>query len=144
MSNSNRQRLFAAACRLHSESRRLAHGLSGVTAGEFMVLLHIQRMQGENGVRVSELSHHLRMSRPAISQILRSLEQKQLIVRETSKQDRRAVLVRMTEEGCARYRELTGRLTVRMDHVLEHFGSEKTEQLISLLNELTGILETDL
>ncbi|ARP50806.1 MULTISPECIES: MarR family winged helix-turn-helix transcriptional regulator [Caproicibacterium] len=141
--NAKHSRLFAAASRVRKTSGRM-HRLSGITPGEWFVLCHLLHLQQEHDVRASDLGRQIHMSRSAISQMLRSLEQKGLIERTNSERDRRVVYVRMTDSGRDRYQELTAVMAEKMDRVLGSLGEEKEEQLTSLLNELADAMQDEL
>lgn len=139
MPEDDSQRLFAAICRLQKNSSRLHH-LSDLSPSEFMVFNHVYRLQGDQGVRASNLSTHTRLSRSSISHLLRSLEAKGLTERTTCHEDRRAVYVRATENGCELYGAMTAKIKSYTEEVLRRMGHEKAEQLIALLNELADTL----
>jgi DNA-binding MarR family transcriptional regulator len=76
---------------------------AGVPFSEFAMLMHIYRLSkadsSQTGVRVARIKDQTHISLPAVSQQLKSLEQKGLIVRNTKKEDRRITLVSLTPSG---------------------------------------------
>ncbi|MCH3971630.1 MAG: MarR family transcriptional regulator [Oscillospiraceae bacterium] len=143
MADNGHARLFAAAGRVRRSTGKL-HRLSSITPGELYVLCHILHLQQDHELRASELGTHMRMSRPAVSQVLRSLEKKHLIERVNSAEDRRVVYVHITDDGHQRYRELTAQISEKMDRVLGHIGPEKEEELTQILNELADAMDEEL
>lgn len=135
MEKNDRQQLYAAVCRVRKSTNGFRH-LIDLTPGEFMVFNHVMCMQSQKGARASELSQHLKISRPGISHLLRNLERKGLIERRTSMEDRRAVYVHITDNGREFYRSMISSISKYMDHVVEKMGHQKIEQLTVLLNEL--------
>ena len=81
---------------------RLDSLFSDLPRGEFMPLQTIYayslRNPGTKGIYVSELASQLKVSSPAVSRTLRSLETKGYIERSADKNDRRSTLIRLTEK----------------------------------------------
>lgn len=111
--------------------------------GEFMVLNGLLDMSHGNGcarINVSALRGKRGMSLPAMSQMLRGLERKGLIVRTVSDVDRRHTLVTITDEG----RAVVGQAQCAVNDVFEgiarELGEDKMEQLLELLEDFSGIV----
>ena len=143
MSESDRDLLFVAAHRVGTLSGKLYHQ-ADLTHSEMMLFHHVKRMQGSEGVRASELGRHLGISRPGTSHLLTALENKGLIERVTSKKDRRAVYVRLTDCGLERYQSMNAELTACVDRVMLRMGHEQVLQLTVLLNELADIMQEEI
>ena len=84
-------------------SKAKSHSLA---QAEFMTLIAIQHLgmskkkKGmDEGVKVSEISEQLETSKPDVSKKIRSLEQKELVKRCESKQDKRVTYIEITEKG---------------------------------------------
>src|SRR6476661_3341987 len=75
--------------------------IEGLTMGEVMVLAHLAGMttEGSAGTKVSELSGHLSLASPTVTQHLNSLENQGYIERRVDNEDRRAVRIRLTPKG---------------------------------------------
>ena len=143
MSESDRELLFVAAHRVGTLSGKLYHQ-ADLTHREMMLFHHVKRMQGSEGIRASELGRHLGISRPGTSHLLTALENKGLIERVTSKKDRRAVYVRLTDCGLERYQSMNAQIMECVDRVMVRLGHDKTSQLTILLNELAEIMEEEI
>lgn len=78
---------------------------SELPSGEFFMLLRIQHsidcpeQKIRGGVHVSGIQSGEDMSKPAVSQLLGSLERKGYIERNVDREDRRKVTVALTEKG---------------------------------------------
>lgn len=95
---------------------------AGLTINDFEVLVHLQSVAPQR-VRLGDLSGVVSLSQPAISRLVVRLEQQGLIERSEATDDRRSVLVGLTDEGRSTLRRaapihancirefLTGRLT---------------------------------
>lgn len=82
----------------------------------------IQRQQGY--CRVSDVSTRLNITMPSITKLIQELEKRELLFKQMAKEDKRVMLLNLTEEG---------RECVRL-HVLE-FHSAWTEQLGDISDE---------
>lgn len=143
MPENDRELLFSAAHRVGKISGKLHHQ-ADLTPSEMMVFHHVKCRQKGEGVRVSELGRHLGISRPGISHLLTSLEDKGLIERVTSHKDRRAVYVHLSECGLERYESINAQMMGCVDRVMLRMGHEKAVQLTILLNELADIMEEEI
>lgn len=83
-----------------------------------------------------EIASSLNMTGGRVAGILRSLEKKELIVRDTDKTDRRRVLVNITEKGKEKVHKGTVQLMDRLSQVTEIMGDENTDGLIKYIGEL--------
>jgi DNA-binding MarR family transcriptional regulator len=96
-------------------------------------LRSIQLRQNGDGVKVTDLSSALRVSPPTVSQIIRKLSREGYIERQHSEQDRRSVLLSVTEEGDSLCDRLHGRLFERISKLTEHLGEEDSLKMAELL-----------
>ena len=113
--------------------------LPDTTPGEMRTLaaIRICRERTEDGkVKVSDICESLHHPAPAVSRMLRRLEENGCIERTTDPQDRRNTLVRMTEKG--RQTELEGaRLMKRyLDGVFSRLGAEEVDETIAHLRKM--------
>ncbi len=120
----------------------------GVTHGEFVVLERIHshsRQYGDiYGAHVSDLVRELEISPPALSRMLRSLEQKGFLVRESDREDRRNTCVCLTEQG-KRMREDGHEMLLEFARAtVQSMGEEQMKELICLWNRLADVLQEQL
>lgn len=118
----------------------------GVSRGEYFVLhqiFHLSERAGPEkpGAKITDLSVAAEMSKPAISQMLNSLEKKELIERIMAKSDHRVVYVRLTKVGRTQLEKTHERLSELMDRIIEELGVEDAMELTRLFNKLYDILE---
>lgn len=114
------------------------HGLDG---GEFYVLAALRRAGKPYALRPTELFKSLMVSSGGMTDRLRRLEERGLVRRRPSDQDRRSMLVELTPEG----RSLIERAW-REDMELENrlvasLNSAERQQLARLLEQLSSLLE---
>lgn len=92
------------------------------------------------GIKVSELSEHLKISPPSVSQMVNALEEKGLVERVMTKNDRRVVYIRLTEQGNLNLKEVTQKFMAFTDEIVNRLGKEDTDQLIHLMNRLYTVI----
>lgn len=146
MSHAQEQALLEALNE-HHKTRRHVPDFYGIPLGEFHMLKLIETMMEENansetGVQASQLSVRSQISRSAVSQILNSLEKKDLIERVVGTFDRRVVYVRLTANG----QNITASVQKFMYHfigkIIAELGNQNTDTLISLLKQMNQIMQS--
>ncbi|MED9786883.1 MAG: transcriptional regulator, partial [Latilactobacillus curvatus] len=65
-----------------------------------------------------------------VANILNNLEEKGMISREISREDRRKILVFLTDKGRKETKERRTRTITRISNVFEAMGEERTQQFI--------------
>lgn len=111
--------------------RRSALGLESFLQGEMKVLSYIHHENSE--LLPGQLSSALDMTAGRIAGILRSLEKKGFIIRRTDENDRRRVLVSITENGSRHISSDTDALKKRLDMLVNAMGCDNTMRLIDSL-----------
>lgn len=124
---------------------RVRHSLpmGGLSMGEFLLLHLVKPPSGQEeaqGACVSDLARQLSCSPPAVSRTLRHLEEKGLLKRQSSPEDRRSTYVELTPEG----RELLLACRAEMDalsvRVAQRMGEAHLRALTAQLDRLTDII----
>ena len=118
---------------------------SGVPFAEYATLMHIFRLSQDDdanaGVRVMKIKEYSHVSLPAVSQQLRSLEDKGLVERNTTAEDRRVTLVSLTPAG----QKILDHIKIGTDAVIEELvqkvGEANIREYIRLSNQITKTLE---
>jgi len=118
---------------------------SGVPFAEYATLMHIFRLSQDDdanaGVRVMKIKEHSHVSLPAVSQQLRSLEEKGLVKRNTTVEDRRVTLVSLTPAG----QKILDHIKIGTDAVIEELvqkvGEANIREYIRLSNQIMKTLE---
>ena len=109
----------------------------GITPAEMYAIMAVSRLEGEGKrVRPGDIAKCGQATPSAVSQTLKSLEEKGLITRQRDKGDSRAVTVHLTENGrafSARGRELHEQM---IDEVLTYLGPEDAEHLVRIVERL--------
>ncbi len=116
----------------------------GLKPSEMGLLFHIERFREDesSGVKVSELSGHMHVTSPSVTQLVKTLEDKGMVARRMDPDDRRSVLVSLTDKGEAVTRQAEQGLQALLSGIVDHLGEEKSKQLISLLDDVSQYLST--
>ncbi len=104
----------------------------GTSLARFDVLAQLDRFP--DGLTMSEVSRHLMVSNGAITGLVDKLAASGLVVREDHAQDKRTVVVRLTEDGRAQFRHMARR---HEEWVVSLLGDMSREAQTELLRNLT-------
>ena len=111
-----------------------------IRPSEFMVLNHIVCIEKNHpdskGVTVSALAKKNGVTKSHVSQILKVLEARGLIVRKQDPNDRRTTLVFLSEKADDQFKNVKNHSHIT-GQALEIMGKDKSETLINLINELS-------
>ncbi|HEX2985215.1 MAG TPA: MarR family transcriptional regulator [Caproiciproducens sp.] len=145
MEQSEKDRLLQAMHRLKKTPSNFFM-MQGLSRTEFFVLHRLHYMEKEQnkeqpGIKTTDLSIAAEMSKPAVSQILNSLEDRGLIERFMTKSDRRVVFVRITQPGLEQLDKRKEQLNLLLDKVIRELGPQDTAELTRLFEKLHHITE---
>ena len=122
---------------LHQHLRRMDWSkiTTGVTQPEHLILtalhVHHQADPESEGVYVSALAEELSVSVSMISKLLKSLEEKDWILRTIDKNSRRNTFVTLTGLGEEVYQNASAQMIAFHKSVVDSLGQEKFAQLLS-------------
>ncbi|MBD8498063.1 MarR family winged helix-turn-helix transcriptional regulator [Paenibacillus arenosi] len=107
----------------------------GQKRSDMTVLFCIQKAQleGEQAMRVSDISQLLHVTSPTITQIINRLEESGWVERYMDPEDRRVVRVKLTSEGEQVAAQAKKRFMESFNGLLDHLGLEDSERLAELL-----------
>ena len=108
--------------------------LPHISHGDYTILKMIDHCnmvcsEEQGGVKVSRVAKCMELSVPAVSRSLRTLEEKNYILRKVNREDRRNVYVETTEEGRAVLQEVDAIMSDFADAVFGQLGEETLEKL---------------
>ncbi|MDT4865631.1 HpaR: homoprotocatechuate degradation operon regulator, HpaR [compost metagenome] len=109
---------------------------NGLTEQQWRII-HILRLQGE--MESYQLAEQACMLKPSITGVLSRLGRDGLVRRRKSPQDRRRVLVELTEKGQKCFDVMSEDMELNYQRLLSQFGGENHQVLIGLLLELKGV-----
>lgn len=133
--------LLQAVMRLRKSYTSVSSDL-GVPIGELLILRNIESSYKERGnVYVSELLGVLPISKPAVSQILNSLEKKGQIKRSIGATDHRKISLKLTAKGEAHLKVMEHQMDSFLSDVIERIGETNVEETLTLINLLVDTTE---
>ncbi|MGE4584733.1 MAG: MarR family winged helix-turn-helix transcriptional regulator [Sphaerochaeta sp.] len=114
-----------------------------VNVGEFFVMKNLEKghLCPEGPMNVSDIHHNLHVTKPAISQMLNSLEKKGYVSRAIDPTDRRRISVTLTEEGSKVLKAVKQYMDQTLEMTITRFGEDNVRELISLFTLLVDISE---
>ncbi|MGN0667091.1 MAG: MarR family transcriptional regulator [Huintestinicola sp.] len=108
--------------------------------GECKVLSYILN-ENRNDILPGEIAAGLEMTGGRIAGILRTLESKGYIVRRSDDEDRRRVLVSLTDNGRNYISSMMKRVDLLFEEFIERLGCEQTEAFINGFRCLSDVCE---
>lgn len=140
--NPTAQKLLEAFVRLRRVHWRHSP-TQGLTTSEIMVLFCIKRAATTcaSALKVSEISSHLNVAPPTITQQIRSLETHGFVQRRMDKQDRRAVRITLTEKGEHIIKHASDHFLAAMIGLVENLGEEDSNKLAGLLTRVSAYFD---
>lgn len=108
-------------------------------------LLYLKKHECEEGepgegIYPSVLSKSLHLTRPAMTQILNSLEEKGFLTRSLDENDRRKFRVKITDKGRKIFDKTSFEKNKAIKMLVTEMGKEETENAIKCLDKMSGIL----
>lgn len=134
------ERIQAIANRLNRtmEETMASHGL---TYGEWKVLHRLRRAEPDYRSTPGKLSAKLDVSTGAMTNRLDRLEEEGLIRRLPDPNDRRMVVVELTDKGLARWQDAIGRQAEKESLIASELNQREKTQLNALLRRLLAAFE---
>ncbi len=130
-------------CRNHLWERdsRVA-GLHDLTWPQFVVLSVLRSEAPDHGMTPKDIGREAQVTTGGLSKILILLEKRGFVTRESSLDDGRRRLVRLTPEGKTVAEQIFGRVVELNDVLLrEALSDEECEDLARLVRKLSGYLD---
>ena len=108
---------------------------TGLTTSEIMVLYHIKKAVPSDsvGIKVSEISAHLNVASPTITQQMNNLETRGYVLRKIDSEDRRVVRITLTEKGENALQEHSQAFLASINGLVEYLGEKDSNELADLL-----------
>lgn len=91
-------------------------------------------------IKTSDISAHLKISKPALSQVINKLEDKGLVERVVQKSDRRSAYIRFTHKGLGMFERQNVQMCGAITLVVEKMGYEDTLAFISLMKKFQRVV----
>ena len=111
---------------------------SDITITHWIVMMHLR---DGLAINASDLCAQLRHDSGALTRLIDQLEARGLVERERSREDRRAVQLRLTAAGLATLSSLLPKVVDRLNFTLREFTRAEANELTRLLTKLITSLE---
>ena len=95
----------------------------------------------EQTLTATDLCNETRILKSQMNRILTQLENKNLITRERSTEDKRKVFVRLTSEQSNAYLKQHAQILSLLDTIIDKLGKEQTERIIHALNGISDVAD---
>ena len=117
-----------------------------LTHNEFVALCILseaqkREKQEEKGIYVSMLVSGMQSSAPAVSRLLRTMEEEELIERRVDRKDRRNTFVSITEKGQKTLQEKFDWMGTIFVNAIHKIGADKMEVMLALLEDFASGME---
>jgi len=131
-------RLLAAQRGMEAHLRERIRTRFGCTLPRFDVMSALERHRdhGGDGLRMSELSAKLKVSNGNVTGIIDRLVGDGMVERASVDGDRRAMRVRLTDAGIARFGEMAAEHEQWVDGLLSGFDADDLDRLIGQLSRV--------
>ncbi|MGA2477216.1 MAG: MarR family transcriptional regulator [Spirochaetia bacterium] len=93
------------------------------------------------GIRVSDLAGSFNVTASGVTQLVTGLEERGYVARTMDPDDRRGVLVHLTEPGAREAEAIMTTVDAVFSGLVDHLGHEKSRQLLDLLTDVTRYFE---
>lgn len=131
-----RHHIFNSLSRIESQDR--GGGLcSEISLAQFNLLMTIQ---GQGPITCGQLAERLGVSPPSVSVMVDRLVDKGFLVRERSSQDRRKVLLRISDHQSERFRRIEETLLAGFIQLVEAVGRDTAEKWVDVLRQVEQVL----
>lgn len=116
--------------------------VSGMRFNEILIcnILYRQKEAGLPNLTATDLCDRTRLLKSQINKLLSALEEKEIIERSRSSQDKRRVYLCLKEENISVYLKEHEQILKILDKLIRTMGEEKIVLLTSLLTEATNVI----
>lgn len=118
-----------------TRKRNISKQIDDSMRGEHFVLNYISEYEGN--VTPSDISNEMGITSARIAAALNGLEKKGLIIRSIDPQDRRRILIDMTDSGKEQVRNHYEKVLSTTTNMLRHLGEEDAMNYIRIMKKMS-------
>lgn len=134
--NNSALKLMEAFAKFHKVRWHRSQELD-VKFSEILVLKCLNnRVKSSSGMKVLELSNHLDVTSPTVTQLVNNLEKNNLVERKIDQSDRRAVQISITDKGRVALKKAETAFMANFVAMVEFLGEEDSLKLAELLGKV--------
>ncbi len=109
--------------------------------GTIAIGYFLLNIDSQEGSYASDIAPRLGMESTSLSRIIKTLEEEQVIIRESDKKDKRKVKITLTEKG-KKNKEIAKNSVRNFNSMLEEkLGRKKKEDFFKIINIITQLAE---
>lgn len=110
-----------------------------ITMSEYILMREVASNTKEeyNSMALTEVREYLSVSKAAVSQMLSSLERRGYLTRECDENNRRNLIVVLTDEGRLVFEKKNEEFYQRFGNVIERIGEEKVTLFVEMINQMS-------
>lgn len=128
------------AFRKMSKNHTKYHAKADTKRSEMSVLNVLAGNANENGLMITEISKILNLPPSAVTPVINTLEEKNLIVRKNSPGDRRIVLVELTGKGHEYYRKRHEFFYRKAVQLCNYLGEKDAKEFVRLFKKASEFM----
>ncbi len=103
----------------------------------------VMAIQSEDGLTITRLAKKLKVAPPSASCMVDRLVEKGVLLRERSEQDRRKVVVRLSEQAAVHAQRMEESVLTAFLDLVEKVGPETAEKWCEVLERVEQVLMTN-
>ena len=115
---------------------------ANITMSEFILMREVAENTKEsyNPMALTEVREYLSVSKAAVSQMLNSLEKRGYLTREVDVNNRRNIIVVLTEVGQEVYQKKNQEFLDRFEKVIQGIGDTDISHFIAMINKMADAM----
>ena len=115
---------------------------ANITMSEFILMREVAENTKEsyNPMALTEVREYLSVSKAAVSQMINSLEKRGYLTREVDVNNRRNIIVVLTEVGQEVYQKKNQKFFDRFEKVIQGIGETDISHFIAMINKMADAM----
>lgn len=115
---------------------------ANITMSEFILMREVAKNTKEsyNPMALTEVREYLSVSKAAVSQMINSLEKRGYLTREVDVNNRRNIIVVLTEAGQEVYQKKNQEFFDRFEKVIQGIGETDISHFIAMINKMADAM----
>ena len=111
------------------------------TAGTGAMLLYLAKQ--DKPVTAGQIASGIQVSTARVAVLLKKLEARGLLVRETGAEDARTKVVRLTEQGYALFEKKRQTLYALIGRLIDTVGMDRMKEFVTISKEIHAVMEEE-
>jgi DNA-binding MarR family transcriptional regulator len=112
-----------------------------ISLSEFFLLHNIAKTNPEHNFSLLDIQNNTYLSKSGVSKMLSTLEEKEYLVRELDKNNRRKIVITITEKGYKAIKHLDSIIDEYLTEYINSVGEDYLKQLFTMFNHIDEVNE---